>query len=73
MRAVDAAALGLLIMARSTPLHAAAPVLVDQPGICGSCGLATAYACPQCKTAHFCSGGCLERARALHTLDCGEH
>ena len=59
-------------MALSTPLHAAKPVPVARPGICGSCGLATSYAsCPQCVTAHFCSTGCLERARDMHAPDCG--
>ena len=61
-----------LAMALSTPLHAAKPVPVARPGICGSCGLATSYACPQCVVAHFCSTGCLERARDMHTPDCGK-
>ena len=58
-------------MALSMALHAAKPVPVARPGICGSCGLATSYACPQCVTAHFCSPGCLERARDMHAFDCG--
>ena len=40
------------------------------PGVCGGCGLATHYTCPQCKTAHFCGTGCLERARDMHGLVC---
>ena len=39
------------------------------PGVCGGCGLATAYACPNCQ-ARFCSTGCLVRARHMH--DCGK-
>ena len=58
-------------MALSTPPHAAAPVLVAQPGTCGGCGLATAYACPQCCVAHFCTPGCLERALEWHARECG--
>ena len=61
-----------LTMALSRPRNAAAPVLVVRPGICGGCGLATAYACPHCKTAHFCAPRCLERVWQRHTHDCGE-
>ena len=57
--------------ALSAPPHqAAAPVRVTEPGVCGGCGLATAYACPNCQAACFCSTGCLVRAR--HTHDCGK-
>ena len=58
-------------MALSRPRNAAAPVRAMLPGVCGGCGLATHYTCPQCKTAHFCSTGCLERARDMHDLVCG--
>ena len=60
-----------LPMALITPLHAAAPVRVAQPGTCGGCGLATAYACPHCSVAHFCTPGCLERSRDWHARECG--
>ena len=49
--------------------HAAAPVHISEPGVCCGCGLGTAYACPSCRKVHFCSTGCLERARGMH--DCG--
>jgi hypothetical protein len=54
-------------MTLSTPLHTA-----ERPGICGHCGLATAYACPECTTAHFCSRRCLEDAQGTHAPDCGQ-
>ena len=57
--------------ALSAPPHRAAAIeRVKEPGVCGGCGLATHYTCPQCETAHFCSTGCLERARHMH--DCGK-
>ena len=57
--------------ALSAPPHRAAAIeRVKEPGVCGGCGLATAYACKTCQTVHFCSTGCLERAR--HTNDCGK-
>ena len=52
-----------LTKAPSAPLHADPPVLIARPGVCGFCGLGTAFACPQCRTVHFCSADCLERGR----------
>ena len=49
--------------APSAPLHADPPVLISRPGVCGFCGLGTAFACPKCRTVHFCGAGCLERGR----------
>ena len=57
-----------LTKAPSEPLHDAPPVVVAWPGVCGFCGLGTKYACPQCRTVHFCSRDCLERGRA-HDCD----
>ena len=42
-----------------------------EPGICGGCGLGTAYVCTRCRKAHFCDG-CLELAQGTHRIDCGQ-
>ena len=39
------------------------PVPIARQGVCGFCGLGTAFACPQCRTVHFCSADCLDRGR----------
>ena len=55
--------------APSAPLHADPPVLISRPGVCGFCGLGTAFACPQCITVHFCSAGCLAQALEVGWLE----
>ena len=52
-----------VIMDLNAPLDADQPVPIARPGVCGFCGLGTAFACPQCRTVHFCSADCLERGR----------
>ena len=48
-----------------------AVVSLDDAGVCGTCGQVTAYGCPSCLVAHFCSRSCLQLAFRAHSLECG--
>ena len=48
-----------------------AVVSLDDAGVCGTCGQVTAYGCPSCLVAHFCSRSCLQLAFRAHSEECG--
>ena len=46
-------------------------VRAHMPGVCGTCGAPTQFACGQCGEAHFCSAVCLNNAFERHRTECG--
>ena len=52
-----------VIMAPQAGPVAQKPVPTALGGVCGFCGLGTAFVCPLCMTVHFCSADCLDRGR----------
>ena len=52
-----------VIMAPAAGPVAQNPVPTARQGVCGFCGLGTAFVCPLCSTVHFCSADCLDRGR----------
>ena len=52
-----------VIMAPQAGPVAQKPVPTALGGVCGFCGLGTAFVCPLCRTVHFCSADCLDRGR----------